>query len=334
MTIFSKGKILNHIERIADWKTTGESFPIQIELGTTNLCNNKCPACCGYENRESHKVELDKAAVLKLIDEAAECGVKSITFTGDGEPTCHRNWLDFIKHTKKRGMQAALITNGVKNFDAAIPYCEWIRVSVDASTPETYKKTHGVPPSIFQRVLSNINSACKKKIDGKCTIGVGFLTCRETHHEILDFAKLMWNYDVDYIQYRPMLSVFGSDWFSDTHETVDLIKKAQEINPRVTFSDAKYKGLIEGHYGQTDKCYGWIFETAVSADGGIYRCCHYKGIRSQRIGDIKKGFWAEWQRIKKDPFTVLHTCPKFCRHYSNNRPMEELMKPREHGNFI
>lgn len=334
MSIFSQGKILAHIERVAEWKKSNNVFPVQIELGTTNLCNNKCPFCCGYKDREEHAEKLDSKVVYRLLEEAASCGVRSITFTGDGEPTCHKDWLEFIKYTDKLGMDVGLITNGCKDFSEAVPYCQWIRVSVDAATPETYYKQHGV--KAFEKVLDNLETAIEKKegSESKCTIGVGFLTCKDSNHEIIEFAKLMSNYQVNYVQYRPLLSVFGSDWFSDDHETIATIHEAKRHNRKVVFSEAKYKGLTEGHYGQTTKCYGWIFEAAISADGGIYRCCHYKGIKSQKLGDISKGFVNEWMRIKKNAFRVLPTCPKFCRHYSNNRPMEEVMSPKEHPNFI
>lgn len=334
MSIFSQGKILGHIDRIAQWKKTGEVVPVQIELGTTNLCNNKCPFCCGYKDREEHAEKLTKKQVFDLLFDAKTVGVKSITFTGDGEPTCHPDWLEFIKYTHELGMDVGLITNGCKDFSEAVPFCEWIRVSIDAATPETYQKQHGV--DLFNQVLNNLEEAIEKKeyCESSCTIGVGFLTCRDSNHEIVDFAKLMAKYDVNYVQYRPLLSVFGSDWFSDDHDTIQIIYEAKRHNRKVVFSEAKYKGLIEGHYGQTVKCYGWIFETAISADGGIYRCCHYKGIKSQKIGDISKGFSNEWKRIKKQAFRVLPTCPKFCRHYSNNRPMEDVMKTKEHWNFI
>lgn len=330
MSIFATGKVLGHIDRIAKWKAGEVVYPVQIELGTTNVCNSACPFCCGYKDRIEHSDTLSAEVVLKLLDEAKECGVKSITFTGDGEPTCHPNWLDFIKYCHKIGLEVGLITNGIKDVTEAAEYCQWIRVSVDAATDATYEKMHG--RKHFSQVLENLKKLTRHKRG--CTVGVGFLTCKDSNHEILKFSALMGLFNVDYVQYRPLLSVFGSDWFSDTPDTVELIKIAQERNPKVQFSEAKYRGLFEGHYGQTEHCLGWIFEAAISADGGIYRCCHYKGIESQKLGDISKGFKAEWGRIIKKPFKVLPTCPKFCRHYSNNRPLEEVFKPREHPNFI
>lgn len=337
MSIFAQGKVLSHIEKIAKWKMGEVVYPVQIELGTTNVCNNKCPFCCGYKDRIENSDTLSKEKVEELLKDAFDCGVKSITFTGDGEPTCHPDWWHFVKYAHDLGMDVGLITNGLVKFESAVPYCDWIRISIDASTPETYHKQHGV--NTFYKVLENVKDAIDYKQLGRynCTIGVGFLTCRQANAEIISFAKLMKEYQVDYVQFRPLLSVFGQDWFSDTHETIETIKKAQEINNKVVFSEAKYLGLLEGHYGQTDKCYGWIFETAISADGGIYRCCHYKGIKSQKLGDIlNKSFKDEWKRIVTDskPFKTLPSCPKFCRHYSNNRPMEQMFEQKEHPNFI
>ena len=63
-------------------------------------------------------------------------GIKSITWTGGGEPTVHNDFLQFIKYADKYGIKQGLNTNGALLTDEMIDFIgkhfSYVRFSVDA----------------------------------------------------------------------------------------------------------------------------------------------------------------------------------------------------------
>lgn len=349
MNIFKEGKILKNLDVLTKY-LNGESYPpIQVELDLTNRCTSDCPWCFGYKDRKlktvtifekgNDQVERDNSSfqgVMDLIGQFKVMGVKSITWTGGGDPTCHKGLFHFLERAHELGIKNGLITNGVIDVRQALPFCEWIRFSVDAATEETYGFMHGRKQH-FKIVLQNISDLCraKKNMGLKTTVGVGFLTGEKSKHEVKQFAEL-WK-DVgglDYIQYRPLLDAYGSKWFDDNLDVLRAIDEAKAIEPRVTFSEAKYNAYSSD--GRTKKCHGIFMETAIAADGKMYACCHMKGKPQYAIGDLnKESIFQVWKRhLEKRDFTVNKDCPSFCRHFGTNKIVEDILEPQEHRFFI
>lgn len=353
MSIFAERKILSHLDELSQYVNGGFYAPIQVEVDLTNNCTSDCPWCFGYVDRkwtnfsllapdtdnieERNKVGLEK--IKRLIDDFSFVGVKSITFTGGGDPTCHSGLFTFIEYAYEKGIEIGLITNGVIPVNRAIPYCKWIRFSVDGATKETYGFMHGKPHH-FEKVIENVKSAASEKMKHgySCTIGVGFLTGEKTQNEISAFVDL-WSgvYGIDYIQFRPLLDAYGASWFSKNPHILDEIREAEKSDPRVVCSTAKYKALMVGESGQTKYCHGIFFESAIAADGKVYTCCHQKGMEQFSIGDLhKESFMTIWHRhLKNRKYKVNKHCPSFCRHYGTNKFIEdEVLIQRDHVNFI
>lgn len=359
-TIFSERKILKHLPTLNKYLSGEDYPPILVELDLTNKCTSDCPWCFGFLDRklksftlfetdpsENPEVRFQRsmAGCNRLIEELAHIGVKAVTFTGGGDPTCHKGLFDLLGLSHQKGLRVGLITNGVIDVCRALPFVQWVRFSVDAATEETYGLVqHGTPESPrknhFKIVLDNIKAACAEKLKQNLstTIGVGFLTNKASKREIIDFARLWQGVDgLDYIQYRPTLDCYGEKWFSDTVETMQLIREAQSIDPRVVYSEAKYHAFMRGERGQTELCHGIFMETAIAADGNVYVCCHLKGMPQYSLGSLyQESFQTIWKRhLAKRRFVVNKDCPAFCRHFGTNQFIEdEILAPRDHEDFI
>jgi MoaA/NifB/PqqE/SkfB family radical SAM enzyme len=175
---------------------------------------------------------------------------------------------------------------------------------------------------------------------GNCTIGVGFVTSAQQRHDIVPFTKLWQDVPIDYIQYRPLQDYNGVHWQSDDAATAAEIAKAAELDNRVVYSDLKYlavSGIHQALNGRTEKCYGVMFATSISADGKVYVCCHLKGNPAGAIGDLYvESFSDIWHRhCHKRSVQVIPACPSLCRHYLTNVCItEHIAKPATHPNFI
>lgn len=357
---FSERKILKHLPTLNRYFSNEEYPPILVEIDLTNQCTSDCPWCFGFEDRKLKNYTLgvrdstidpvvkynqSMQCVSQLIDDLSMMGVKAITWTGGGDPTCHKGLFDILELAHSKGIENGLITNGVIDVKKALAHCQWIRFSVDGATKDTYGFMHGMPHH-FERVVENIKAIAriKKNTGSSCTLGVAFLTGERSKAEIVDFAKLWHGINgIDYIQYRPLLDKYGEKWFADNSDTVDLIKQAKEVDPRVTFSEPKYNALVKGSKGLTKLCHGTFFEIAIAADGNVYPCCHFKGITDGQgnlkypIGSLyKERFFQIWKRhLQKRNFKTTSDCPSFCRHFGLNSFIEEEIIPqRDHENFI
>jgi len=85
---FSGAKIMGHLDRVGQWRDTGTTSPVTMELDLTNKCPCRCPQCFGYWP-ERNAAEWPTHRAMCFLTDCANMGVRGVTFTGGGEPTRH-----------------------------------------------------------------------------------------------------------------------------------------------------------------------------------------------------------------------------------------------------
>jgi MoaA/NifB/PqqE/SkfB family radical SAM enzyme len=350
MSPFKSHKLLGHLPILNKYVNKESFSPILVEIDLTNLCASACPWCAGYLDRKWSSATLfasgespierlssSISGVMRLLEELHSINVKAVTWTGGGDPTQHKALAQIIEYAAYLGFKQALITHGVIDVSHVIHHLEWVRFSVDGATEKGYGKQHGKPEH-FKRVINNIAISTQRKADDGLgvTVGVGFLTHKDSWDEIVPFACMWKDIPVDYIQYRPLHDTHGQHWNSDTPDVIGLIQTAAMYDSRVTWSEAKYQDIARGASGKTKMCHGIYFESAISADGKVYTCCHHKGNENFAIGDLyNESFDTIWKRHQKTTFVVDEACPAFCRHLGTNELIEnEILIKRQHPEFI
>ena len=352
MNPFAERKLFKHIKSLEKYINGGNYPPIQVELDITNKCTSDCPWCFGYVDRKWNdfmlfsnkgddpieRLNSSIQGIKKLLDDFKTMGVKSVTWTGGGDPTCHKGLTELLEYSHSLGLDNGLITNGVIDVQSSMKFCKWIRFSVDAATSSTYKEMHG--KDHFNIVVNNIKDLArvKKNCGHECTIGVAMLTGEKTSREIVRFARL-WSdtSGIDYIQYRPLLDAYGKDWYCKSESIIKSIYSARRFDNRVVDSAAKYRAMKTGSNGHTKKCHGMFFETAIAADGKVYTCCHHKGMDKFVLGDLyRESIFEIWNRhMSSKDFKTRKECPAFCRHFGTNKFIEnEVLADFKHENFI
>jgi radical SAM protein with 4Fe4S-binding SPASM domain len=348
---FSSDKILAHLDRIEEWLETGVSRPITFELDMTNLCNHRCPWCFGFYERGSQD-NLSFKEAQDIIFQIKNFGGKGLTFTGGGEPLCNPNTIKAVEYAKKIGLDIGFITNGMlidkKVAKSLLKKCTWLRISLDAASAEMFKFTHRMDGKMFDKVLDNIRLlvGVKKKINSKCTIGVGYLTYPQTKKEIYKFALLCQDLKVDYAQFRPLLPNFAN-------HGVDYSLKAQKVIIReiekslrlssdgfqVLYSKHKYDCINDDQVIRPyNICYGHHFATVISANKKMYICCHFRGVNKYCIGDLNKNtlkeIWHSPERKMVYESIDLRDCIPLCRCNTFNMVLWNIRQEKVHPNFI
>lgn len=331
-SIFGQNKILNHIYKVNNYLKGDTHTLITVEIALTNKCNSQCPKCSGWSPQKTND-SLTLEETKDYIKQVSELEAKAIIFTGGGEPTCHPYLIDVIKYAKKLGLDVGLISNGYfpdqKQFET-VKHCDWIRISLDAGNLHMYKKVHGLNEENFYKIISNIKRLVKERNQkaSKCTIGVGYLTGKETdsEKEMEDFLKLATRMRVDYAQFRP--------FHDDFTDVVDKIVKLKKKYPNTVSSIQKYKRLNDKEKRPYQQCIGKNFVTFIGPDANVYTCCHLMGKREYSLGCLRnKSLFEIWQ--KKETIKInFNDCVYFCRNDEINRFFQEINQTKTHVNFL
>jgi len=343
MNPLSSDKILHHLPKVVAWLNDRNPFVITIELDATNICNHKCPGCCGFAVPD--KESLSIVEMKSVISEVQMLGGKGIIFTGGGEPLCNVDTVEAIKYADLCGLDVGLITNGgllhKSDMNTLLDCCKWIRISLDAGSERMHKRTHG--SSDFKRILMSVDKLTGIKNDDnyKCTIGTAYLTGLGTDalEDMMNFVNTSISLGVDYAQFRPFLS-YGKQ---DLHKfkPIDfepLIGKSNNTTSIIT-SEYKYNLIFSENIEKRYKvCYGQQFATVVCANGDVTICCHTRGNKNMTIGSIKDNglnhIWNSKKRREVVNSIDLDRCPDLCRCDPFNEILWNIKEDCRHVNFL
>jgi cyclic pyranopterin phosphate synthase len=117
-----------------------------LRISLTQRCNLNC-MYCHHEGEESSKVEMSTQEVLRILNVAANLGIKRVKFTG-GEPLMRADLVDLIGGSISIGLEdVAITTNGSflkpKAHDLAKAGLRHLNVSLPSTNPEVYRSITG-----------------------------------------------------------------------------------------------------------------------------------------------------------------------------------------------
>ena len=107
--ILDASKVLWHKERIEQWRRGDRIAPITIDCALTTRCSYRCVYCYGKMQCINQSENMDKETIFNFLDDAAEIGVKAISFVSDGESTCNPNLKEAILYGKSLGLDMSRI---------------------------------------------------------------------------------------------------------------------------------------------------------------------------------------------------------------------------------
>jgi MoaA/NifB/PqqE/SkfB family radical SAM enzyme len=332
MIIDPQNKILFHLDRLQDFLDGKIIYPISVELDLADFCNLKCWWC---RFAYAHKpIIMSLSLAKKILKELAEVGVKSIVFSGGGEPLLNPNFDKIVEYGYSLGLDQGIYTNGVnihKYVEVLNQKMKFIYVSVDAATKETYQKIKGV--DCFNEVLENISLLCEHK--DKAKIGLGFLVSPDNFHEITMFINLLNEFNVDYIQFRPAVTDnIDKIWLRTITRFLLRLK-----SDKIIVANYKFNDLLQENAGRNySKCLGHNFLGGISADGTVWLCLNHRYYEGFDIGNLReqsfKEIWNGEKRKQAIQKICLEECPKLCRPHELNKFLDYIIRDNPHKNFL
>jgi len=368
-SILDGHKIHLHPEKSAIWREIKDCYPIHIEIGATNKCNHDCVFCA--LDFAIGKTDINRDVMINALKDMAEpkekCEliikyqgrsavyndrVNSVMFGGEGEPTMHKDLGLFIQKAKEYGLDVALTTNGTR-FDKTLqeqclPYLSWVKFSVDAGTPETYKKVHRVSEKQFEILMKNISDSVqlKKQKGLDATIGTQFLitsmNANETEATIL--IERLREINPDYLSVKPYSDHPRSQKNLEVDsESYDKLEKTfNDLRGKVDFNIEFRRATIERiQEGNTySECYGLPFISLIDSKGNVLPCNLFYDIEKFIYGNLYENSFSEiWGGNKRKEVLSrlkgkeLGDCRRGCRCDAGNRYLNRLKNPQIHDNF-
>jgi MoaA/NifB/PqqE/SkfB family radical SAM enzyme len=117
------------------------AHPLLVQIIPIRKCNIDCGYCNEYD-KVSPPIPAD--TLRKRIDKLAELGTSVVAFSG-GEPMLHPDLDDLIRHIRRHGMMAGLITNGYFLVPKRIEELneaglDFLQISIDNVEPDEVSK--------------------------------------------------------------------------------------------------------------------------------------------------------------------------------------------------
>ena len=327
--------------------------PIQIRIKPTNVCAHNC-WYCAYRAEDLQlgqdmvtKDYIPREKMMEIIEDIAQMGVKSVTFSGGGDPFHYPYLLDAAKKLSETKVKFASLTHGARLegelAEVFASHATWIRISIDGWNDKSYSEFRRVPIGEFARVIKNLMNF--KKLNGKCYLGVCIIVDKRNFQHIYELTKRMNDIGVNSVKVAPCIVSNDGGENNEYHSSIfdrvkDEIARAQNDLAQEGFE------IFDSYHGQLEtfkKDYTWCpylqVLPVIGADLNVYPC-HDKAynLTEGLIGSIKNIRFKDFWMTNKEKFfkinPTLH-CNHHCVVNANNKMiLDYLNADREHLEFV
>lgn len=320
--------------------------PIVVELDPTTACNLACHDCISANLLNQGGFERER--LKDLANEFVKAGVKAVVLIGGGEPMAHPEFGWILKYFHDAGLHTGVTTNGtlLKKFQEECVTTKWLRVSVDAGTPEIFSefRPHRSGKSQFDLVINNMREFAGKKTG---LLGYSFLllnkhdktggVTKSNAVDIYKAAKLAQEIGCDYFELKPAFDMMHFLQKQDS-EVVQIVNselekahglKSEKFDVIAPFTLEEALGGATTQVKNYNRCLTSELRTVVSPSG-TYVCPYHRGNPSMKIGDATKDNFVELWSSKKRKEVMEKVNPQIhcsfhCIRHESNLLLERMM---------
>lgn len=298
-------KLMKHLSKLQDIQDKNVPVvPIMVHSVPTNLCQLKCVHCC-FKGRDL-QIEVSWERWKDTVDQFAKLGVKSLEFTGGGDPSMWPHLDKAVTYLKEElGFSVGVITNGLGDKDVKNWHkFDWVRVSLN--TLDYYK-----------------DMDIDKVIESGTTISFCYIWT-----DLLSEKKIQ--RVADFTERYKIICRFAPDCISPGHVIDERVAHMRTVVER--YPDNKYIQLSDFNV-QTQRrnhqCRMHMIKPCMFSDGWIYAC------PSAQLAVENKFMLAPQTRICKyenvydfynSPLAtkVNHFDCSYCKYSKTNEFLEDL----------
>lgn len=354
-----------HKERVEAWLRGERIAPITMDCALTRRCTYRCIYCYGQLQANDEK-KMTKDVIFAFLDDAAEIGVKAISFVSDGESTCSPHLYDAVLRGKANGLDMALGTNGYllkeERLEEMLSCLTYLRFNISAGSPDRYAYIMGCKKEHFYKVCDIIKKCVKIKKEKKLnvTLGLQMVLMPDFSDQIIPTVELGKELGVDYVVIKHCSDdekgSLGVD-YSGYEKLGDLLKKAESYSDDKCLIKVKWSKILSKGKRRYTQCYGPPFIMQLSGSGLVspcgmlfnrkYKKYHIGNIVDKSFKEIWKSerYWEVMGLIASPKFDTTTMCGTLCLQDRVNEFLWDLLrgettlkevkeKKPEHVNFI
>lgn len=363
---YSSNKIFHHRETVDALRQGGQPNPTHVQIILSDLCNENCSFCAyrlegyisnqmfgvtdaltGVRNNNPNRM-IAYGKVVEILDDCRNMGVKAIQITGGGEPTVHPQHHLIFSDVLDRGLDLALVTNGVilrPGVPETLARASWVRVSIDAGSPETYASMRSVSPNYFAKAWATVRSladARDRVKDRRMVLGVGYVVTKENYHEVATAARLARDNGADNLRISAFFQSDDEKYYVDFfEEAADLCREAAAVSTD-KFTVFNRFGDRVSDLRQRNPDYQFCgyqhVTTYIGGDLSVFRCCNLAYNERGLIGSLKdqrfSDLWFSSEKEGKFANFDARGCER-CQFNGINRQILYAIDPSPlHVNFV
>ena len=172
--------------------------PRHLALSYDTSCNLKCPTCRTHLiMANSAEVQRMRSVQRRLLDECLP-GASELFMSGFGDPLASRVCRELLRSMDCRdypGLTIHLMTNGLllgpamwKSMARITPAIRSVHISIDAATPETYRRNRG---GNFEKLMGNLEFLqAVRRETGAPLLEISFVVQDNNYREMEAFVRL------------------------------------------------------------------------------------------------------------------------------------------------
>ena len=338
--ILDSHKLAYHLDRVQAWEAGERIAPVSVDMSLTRACGAMCSFCYAMMQESQARSMIKTSHALKLLDDFAAIGVRSVSLVSDGESTLSKAYVPFIRHAAELGIDVGNATNGweweAETIEQVLPFLTWVRFTVAAGRPQSYASIMYKGPEhteVFDRAIEHIKYAVelKKRSRLPVTLGIQMVLMPHLKDEILPFAKLGLDLGVDYAVIKHCSDdeqhTLGID-YRQYEGLSDLLLAAEAMSNEQTKVIVKWDKIRDGDKPSYQRFYGPQFLLQISGSGLVapsgmffnarYSKLHIGNFTEERFIDIWKSdrYWRAMDYLASPAFdaqTMMGTLP--IQHY-------------------
>lgn len=271
--------------------------PVSISIEPTTSCNLSCPECPSGLKKFSRPTGMMRRGDFEMILKQMGKHLQYITLYFQGEPLLNKEFTEFVRMAKCKGIFTATSTNahfltGEAAKDIIQSGLDRLIVSLDGTDADTYVKYR--KGGDFDLVVENIRRMVKARKEAGVKhpfIELQFLVLKHNQHQLEEIKKLGKEFGVDKVTLKTA-QVYE---FEEGNDFIPDIDKY-----------SRYKKFPDGVYRIKNKlpnrCFRMWSGCVLTWDLRVVPCCFDKDARHQ-FGSMKtETFDAIWKSEKYTAF--------------------------------
>jgi MoaA/NifB/PqqE/SkfB family radical SAM enzyme len=274
------------------------------------------------------------------LDDAAEIGVKGVSFVSDGESTLSPHFKMAVTHGKANGLDMAVGTNGYalkpSELEEILSCLTYLRFNISAAHPKRYSEIMGVPMSRWNRVIGVIEQSVevKQRLKLPVTIGLQMVLLPSFADQVMPLARMGKELGVDYTIIKHCsddeFHALGVD-YSKYKDLDALLHQAESLSTETYQVAVKWSKIMSGGKRKYTKCFGPAFIMQFSGSGLVAPCGMLFNERYRdkfHIGNIGETsfikiwqsdrYWEVLERLHSPEFNPQTMCGSLCLQHKVN----------------